>query len=231
MLKGVLKSAFQAIGLDVRRYRPIGRRRASLIGAHGIEIILDVGANVGQYATELRAFGFTGSILSFEPSRDAYAVLERRSAGDPAWECMRLALGERNEELDLRLSSNSASSSLLDMLDVHRRAAPEVSVVGTETTSVRTLDSLDLPLDRPAMLKLDVQGFEDRVLRGADRSLRAIKLIECELSVVPLYRGQLPMREMLDLLLSEGYELTALEPGLRAPDGGMLQVDGFFLRV
>jgi FkbM family methyltransferase len=230
VLKAAAQTAFRRVGLDVRRYRPAGRRRMALMASHRIASVLDVGANVGQYAMELREFGFAGAILSFEPSRAAFSILERRCARDPAWECMRLALGDQHSEAELYLSSNSASSSLLAMLDSHHRAAPDVTVVGSETTSVRTLDSLELLFDEPAMLKLDVQGFEDRVLRGGRRTLERISLVECELSVAPLYANQLAMFELVELLSAEGFRLVGLEPGLHGPDGGTLQFDGFFTR-
>ncbi len=80
----------------------------------------------------------------------------------------------------------------------------------------------------PTMLKLDVQGYEDRVLRGAVETLSKISLIECELSVVPLYESQLNLREMLAFLAVRGFELEALETGFRDQRGRIVQFNGLF---
>lgn len=205
-------------GLEVSRYRPAGPRRNTLLERHGIETVLDIGANLGQYAQELRRFGYRGRIVSFEPLSAAFESLSAAAGDDPAWECHRIALGDDNTTSTIGVASNLASSSLLPMLEAHHDAAPGVSMTGAETVEVRTLDSLGLSLSGPTLMKLDVQGFEDRVLRGAESILPHVSLIECEVSLEPLYESQLTFLPMLDLLREEGFELLRLEPGIR--DGG-----------
>jgi FkbM family methyltransferase len=215
-------------GVDIARHRPLGRRRASLLARRSISLVLDVGGNRGQYGRELRAHGYRNSVISFEPLEEALLGLRHAASSDPLWDVIAVALGETATTTQLNVTSNLASSSLLPMLDAHRIAAPGVTVVAQETVRVMPLDDAEIPRDRPTLLKLDVQGYEDRVLRGAARTLDQVELIECELSVVPLYAGQLTLRPMLELLSTVGFELIDLEPAPRAPDGSTMYIDALF---
>lgn len=228
--RNVARTIVKYLGLEISRSRPVATRRAALIQKHGIEIALDIGANIGQYALELRRSGYPGTIISFEPLSIAYRRLSEASRRDPRWECHRIALGERDGQGRLQIASNLASSSLLSMLDTHRRLAPEVSVIDSEVVQMRELDSLGLQLDANALMKLDVQGYEDRVLRGANSSLASVVLIECEVSITPLYESQCDLREMLNLLDELGYELIGLEPGPPDGAGSIVYLDAMFAR-
>lgn len=189
-----------------------------------------MGAYIGQYALELRRYGYAGTIISFEPLSVAYERLSTAAADDPDWTCCRLALGHVEREARIEIASNLASSSLLPPLNALREAAPEVVMVDSETVPVRSLDSLGLQLEVPTLMKLDVQGYEDRVVEGARSSLAAIALVECEVSIQPLYKSQLRLTEMLDLFDELGYELLALDPNLRNSEGTILQFDATLVR-
>lgn len=233
MWRALLKAAGRRAGLDISRYRPVAARRNALLSDFGIETVIDAGANVGQYGLELRSFGYRGRIISFEPLSAAYASLRDTASADPSWECHRIALGDAGATSQLGVASNLASSSLLPMLDAHRRAAPDIAIIESETVEVRTLDSFAIPVTGPTLLKLDVQGYEDRVLRGASSLLSAITLIECEVSVEPLYQSQLTLLPMLNLLRNCGFDLLRLEPGFRdcQGTGAALQFDAIAVRA
>jgi hypothetical protein len=142
-----------------------------------------------------------------------------------------MALGDEDGTGELNVASNTASSSLLPMSGTHHRAAQDVLVVGTETVEIRRLDSLGIAFDTPAFLKLDVQGYEDRVLAGAREGLRHVMLIECEVSVVPGYESQLGLHEMLDLFAGLGFRLRALEPAGRDRSGSVWFFNAFLERA
>jgi FkbM family methyltransferase len=223
--------------LDVRRWSPAGvalARRLRILDDSGVTVVLDVGANRGQFASELRIGGYEGRIVSFEPLATAYAGLQQAAADDPLWECRRLALSDSDGETELHVSENAVSSSLLDMEERHLEAAPASRYVATERVRQARLDALADELRVPGdgvYLKLDVQGSEAKALEGAHDTLARVVAIETELSLVPLYRDQLLFREMLDLLDDAGYDLVSLEPAYAdARNGHVLQVDGIFLR-
>jgi FkbM family methyltransferase len=209
-------------------------QRAKLLAGERVDVLLDVGANEGQYAVRMRRAGFAGRIASFEPLSDAFAALERRAAADPRWEARRLALSDSDGTAAIHVAGNSTSSSLLDMGEQHLRSAPDSAYVGSEQVPTARLDSLWDELVRDgerAFLKLDVQGFEMHVLRGATRALQELRGVQAELALAHLYEGDSPWREVVDHLAALGFELAGVEPGFGDPDTGrMLQFDGVFLR-
>jgi FkbM family methyltransferase len=223
--------------LDVRRWSPAGvalARRMRILDDNDVTVVLDVGANRGQFASELRIGGYGGRIVSFEPLAMAHAGLQQAAADDPLWECRRVALSDVDGETELHVSENAVSSSLLDMEARHLEAAPASRYVATERVPQARLDALADELRLPedgVYLKLDVQGSEAKALEGARPALTRVVAIETELSLVPLYHDQLLFREMLDLLDDAGYDLVSLEPAYADPrTGHVLQVDGIFVR-
>lgn len=205
--------------------------RIRLITERGVTVVLDVGANAGQYATRLREDGYGGTIVSFEPLRDAYERLCAASADDPAWHSFNLALGGAPSVARINVSANSVSSSLLPIADTTVRAAPDAACVGVEDVNVTTLDLLTLPSGR-TMLKADVQGAEPSVLRGARAVLSTFELVELEMSLVPLYEGQELAPAVCAMMRDEGFVPVALEASFAHPETGeILQIDGIFTNM
>lgn len=207
-------------------------RRKCLLASQAIDLVVDVGANIGQYGLAMRGLGYQGRIVSFEPMQAAWAQLSAAMERDAAWDGFKLALGEETGAVDLHIAANSVSSSLLDMLPRHLQNAPRSAYTGLETVPLRRLDDV---VDEQAIggeniwLKLDVQGYERAVLIGAERLLQRSRIVQLEMSLVPLYAGQAAFPELLDLLDKAGFELIGFEPGFQEPlTGVMLQVDGLF---
>jgi len=225
----VVKRVGRAVGLEISRYRPFAARRAERLREFAIETVLDVGANTGQYALELRRHGYRGRIVSFEPLTEAFHALERTSALDPLWDCHQLALGAEDDERELRVAGNLASSSLLEMTDAMRARIPEV---GSQLVPVRRLAGLDLQLSGRLMLKLDVQGYEAKVLDGCGCVLDRVQQAECELSLAPLYLEQGKHADMVARFDRLGFEMVDLDPCFHDPtDGRVLSFDALFARA
>lgn len=238
-LKSAIRATFRTLGLDIHRYVPSvptpPRPIISSLRRFGIDLVLDVGANQGQFATQLRRGGYTGKIVSVEPLSDAHGKLLQASVGDAKWEVYpRCAVGDRNGEVEINIAGNSESSSILPMLESHRSAAPESAYQGKEIVPIKTLDAVAeqyLKNANAPFLKIDTQGFEWQVLDGARGTLPRIKGILVELSLVPLYEGQHLWQEMKARLEAEGFVLWVFEPVFSDPlDGRTLQVDGIFYR-
>ncbi len=237
-IKYQLRKFIQRLGYDLTRFpavTPAMLRRKQMLAAYAIDTVLDVGANTGQFARHLRHdAGYTRRILSFEPLSAAFATLQHHAQGDPAWEVFHHALGDADQQQTINIAGNSYSSSLLAMLPAHEHSAPHSRYVGQETVTVKTLDSLFdtlCPHARHIYLKLDTQGFESRVLRGAERSLPRIDTVELEMSLTPLYAGEILFPEMYRLLSEKGYTLVALDEEFADPASGqVLQVNGVFHR-
>jgi FkbM family methyltransferase len=214
---------------------PDDRRRSRLLASRGTTLLLDVGANAGQFAEKARAAGYRGRIVSFEPLSGAYADLSRASAPDADWEARRVALGDDDGSIEINVAGNLTSSSLLPMGDRHVRSAPQSAYIGTETVPTARLETVWDELARPGdvvWLKLDVQGYELHVLRGAEPVLDRIDVVQAEMALQHLYEGDSSWRELADWLESRGFRLAGLEAGFEDPDSGeLLQADGIFIRA
>ena len=205
-----------------------------LLRSNRIDLVFDVGANFGQYATSLRECGYRGRIVSFEPLTSAFARLEANAKADPLWEVVNIGLGDRDERATINIAGNSQSSSLLEMLPAHLKSAPVSAYVGKEEITVSRLDSVFSKYHRRGdrtFLKLDAQGYERKILEGASLSLSDIQGIQLEMSIEPLYSDEMPYLEMLGYLAGIGFTLASIEPGFGDPESGrMLQMDGIFFR-
>ena len=238
-MKPLFRTLLRKVGLEMRRYAPARSDLARielLLSHHRINLVLDVGANAGQYARMLREIGYAGRIVSFEPLAQAHAKLLEASKDDPGWAVApRGAIGSRSGEATLHVSRNSFSSSTLPMLDAHLRAAPDSAYVGTEHVAISSLDAAARPYIDAASdsiyLKIDVQGTESEVLAGAEAVLPSVRGVQVELSLMPLYEGEPLFRDMLDRMDRLGYDLHAVVPGFTDErTGRLLQMDGIFFR-
>jgi len=238
MIKQYIKRAFNTCGFEVLKFSPHASSLARLMagfGAHKIDIVFDVGANEGQFSTELRQAGFSGHIVSFEPLSEAHRRLTNLSRGDPKWNVhSRCALGDRNGTVEINVAGNSVSSSIFPMLDLHSSAAPDSVYIRTETVPLLTLDDVAgryLEDMTAPFLKVDTQGYEWLVLDGANMLLTKLRGIQMELTTIPLYEGQRLWRESIDRLEDAGFSLWSLQPAFVDPrDGRTLQWDGLFFR-
>jgi FkbM family methyltransferase len=237
MLKRAVRGALRRAGVEVvaRQPRNYPRlRRPLLIDEEKVTLVLDIGANLGQWASEIRSSGYSGRIVSFEPGHEAYEQLERAAAEDPLWETRRIAIGAGTGPATLHVTLNSVSSSLYALSERQVAADPRSSVASEETVDVMRLD--DIPdLLRPAdrvLLKADVEGRELAVLGGARAVLAQTRLLELELSAVPLREGQPLLGEVVHWCEREGFALTGIEVSFRErKTGDLLSANGFFRRA
>ena len=239
MWRDAAKSFARSLGLELRRFAPVSSYAAQLramLSWHRVDLIFDVGANAGHFGRELRRqVGFTGRIVSFEPMRAAHERLSAKARKDPLWDVApRAAIGAQEGTVTMNIARNSVSSSVLPMLEIHARAAPGSRYTDTETVRLAALDALTPGYFRQesiAFLKVDTQGYESEVLKGATRTLARVVGVQLELSLIPLYAGQLLMPELLEFMRDTGFDLWAITPAFTDPQNGrLLQVDAAFFR-
>jgi len=226
------------IGYDISRFtpstHPLARRR-QLLRSFAIDTVLDIGANTGQFARELRHdLGYTGRIISFEPQSKIFEALKANAEGDSAWKVYNWAVGEAAGEAEINISVDPLSSSLLGVMPAFLKSAPNAKYVGKEVIQVKPLDSFFsdyCTAENNVYLKIDTQGFESKVLKGAERSLPRIDTVQMEMSLVPLYQDELLFHDMCTLMAGKGYTLVSLEEVFAdSRSGQLMQVDGIFHR-
>ena len=199
-----------------------------------LDLIFDVGANTGQYGQKIRKAGYSGTIVSFEPISSAHLKLLEASQKDPKWLVhKRSAIGNINGSAEIRVSSNSVSSSLLAMADAHLNAAPESLYETSEAVEMETLNKIGATYFQGHQiigLKIDVQGYEMEVLRGARDVLSKFDFIQLEMSLTELYKGQVMYFEIDEYLRNFGFALWGMIPGFRdSRNGRLLQYDGLYV--
>lgn len=233
-----LRRLLRPFGLDLADYPPRGphwRSLVRLLEGAGADVVLDIGANVGQYGRTLRAEGYRGRIVSFEPQSVAHAALTAAAARDRRWTVApRMALGDRDGEVTLNVSNESDMSSILPLTEPFLAVSPTSRTITTETAPAARLDDVAPrhlgPEDRP-FLKLDTQGYERQVLAGGPDTLARAVGVQIELSLVPLYEGETLWRGMVDWLMDRGLAPRLFVPGYYSRHmGRMLQFDAVFLR-
>ena len=222
------------MGFPVLKYfKPDLLRRTKIISHYGIDLLFDVGANIGQYGILSRTLNYKGKIVSFEPLNDAFEKLKQASGNDSNWTINHFALGDIATKETINIAGNSGSSSILNMEKKHVETLPESQYIGTQEIEIKTLNEVFgsfYSKGNKVMLKIDTQGYEKNVLEGADQVLDKITLIQLEMSLIPLYQNEILFPEMVSYMEEKGFTLIALENGFSdAKTGQLFQVDGIFL--
>jgi len=211
------------------------QRIAAMLDDAGVTVLLDVGANEGQYVGYLRNAGWTGRVVSFEPVAAVHAKLTANAARDPVWAVAPpMALGAVEGEAEITVSNETDMSSLLPLKDDILRVSPSSAAAGRETVAVRTLDAVFdqfVETDDRAFLKIDTQGYERAVLDGAAKTLPKLAGLQVELSLTPLYEGEADWRALVERIEAAGFALCFVLPGYYDRHlKRMLQFDGVFMR-
>lgn len=236
-LRHTARMAARRLGIDVERFPECSPdyRLVRLLLRAGIDLVLDVGANGGQYGAMLRRFGYRGRIMSFEPLRGALETLHRRAARDPLWRVFPYALGDCTATVTLNVAGNDgASSSVLPMLPRTVQACPGARYVGTQEAEQRRLDEVwpqVVGSQERVFLKLDVQGYEESVLIGGGDHIRRCRGLQMEVSSVALYDGGLLIDRAIELAQRRyGFTLMGLAPCfIDQRTGQVLQYDAVFM--
>jgi FkbM family methyltransferase len=194
-----------------------------------INCVLDIGANKGQFARELRRIGYREHIISFEPVHREFSILKKTFESDSKWQGYQFALGSANGTAEMNVIRNmTVMSSILKPLG--KQADLEV-----EQVEVRCLDELFSHLvsgirDPRVFLKMDTQGYDLEVFKGAHSSIRNILGLQSEISVRPLYQGMPHYLEALSVYEEAGFELFDLTVVSRVSEGSLLELNCFMKR-
>jgi FkbM family methyltransferase len=192
--------------------------------------VLDVGASRGQFALFVLARFPGAKLICFEPLPDARATARKVLQGREV-ELHGVALGSTPGETTLHVSARDDSSSLLPIGSQQVTAFPGTQETHEIVVSVDVLDAyLDESTARPCLLKIDVQGYELDVLRGAGAGLSHVDEILVEVSFVELYTGQALAGEIVHYLAEHEFRLVDVYGLVRAADGLALQADSLFRR-
>lgn len=201
-----------------------------LLASLSPDVVVDVGANAGQFASELRLAGFAGPIVSIEPVSDAFQQLSAQSRSDATWTAIHCALGTQRGSVDINVSANSMSSSLLGMSDTHKKAAPDSSYIRREKVALYRFDEVaEIKPFQRIFCKIDTQGFERQVLEGIGEMWPRMVAIQLETSHVSLYEDSWSHADVMSYFANIGWEPVFVDRGFTdSRTGRMLQSDWTF---
>lgn len=236
-MKELIKRCFNAIGVEVHKYNFHHNDQlliAKCISLLNVDLVFDIGANRGQYARRLLRSGYRNKLISFEPIAKAFQALKHNANKFNNWEAYHLGVGSQSGNLAINVSENVYSSSVLEVTETSIGAAPDSKIMREERISMTTLNEFFKSHQinsQKIYLKLDVQGFELEVLKGASEVLSQVIAIQVELSTTPLYKGSPLYLDVITYLKNLNFDLFSVLPEFRNPNSGrLLQFDGIFVR-
>lgn len=220
MVKKLIIKILAYLGYEVSKINKEGThlfRIKKFMNLLKTDLVLDVGANIGQFARSIRKTGYDGEIISFEPLSEVYDNLIKNSSNDNKWKIYpKCAIGNSRDEVTINVSKNFFSSSVLNILDEHVNPAPDSKYIDSYIVDQIKLDDLDFDKDfNSIFLKIDVQGYELDVLKGAAKLLDKISLIKVEISYTELYDNSTNWRSLVDFLNKKDFEIWDVENGFR----------------
>ena len=233
-IKSSIKNMARRFGLEIKINDIKSRddlRLVHFLNLFDIRLVLDVGANIGQFAESLFEEGYNGRVVSFEALPEAHAELSRAAEkfGSRWTVAPRMALSDRAGEASFHVTATDTASSLFRPSDSFVSVSPQGQHVQTIKVPTARLDDMveDLDLNGPGLfLKLDVQGGEPMVLSGAPKVLAASTGLMTEFSLVSLYEDQPPSRDVLETIYAADFEVWDVFRGYRNPNTHRLnQVD------
>lgn len=225
---------FGRLGFKVEKIeRTFEAKRAGLIKIIQPDLVIDGGANIGQWALQVGSTNPGINIWSFEPLSESRITLEKNfSRRNLEWRIFPYALGRVNQKLKINVSSNSQMSSSILESDTHSKIHPQIFFELQRTVDVVALDSLKSEMEefKSIYLKLDVQGYEMQALLGALKTLKKVSIIEVESSFTPLYVGETAHHELIAKIVSFGFTPFFVGVPHSEPSGRQYALDTVLVR-
>ena len=194
--------------------------------------VYDIGASYGDVAVMLAKLSNVSTTYAFEPIPEVFQRLRERVNAFSNVICYNIALGAQNGPATFYQSKSSPSSSLLTMGMLHKSEFPKTAHIIERRVDVVRLDDWvqEHELLPPDFVKIDVQGFEDRVLAGGEKTIRQARCCVVETSLQHLYEGSPLFHEIYGRLHSWGFEFAGFSGGIKSRAGRLLYGDGLFIR-
>lgn len=234
-VKKLINQGLSRFGVVLKEVKRLPEHHLFGVREMGIRTILDIGANEGQFAQSIRTVFPNAEIISFEPVPEAFARLQTASLGDACWHVENIALGASNGLSMMNLHFNhTSSSSFLPSTEHEGSLYPETTDQRVIELPMRTLNQWaalrSSPLERPMMIKLDVQGFEESVLEGGDQVFATAEVVLIEVIVQPLYQGQASFDRLVFKLRELGFGFQGVIEHGTDKNHRVVSLDALFFR-
>ena len=223
MLKTIVKSLANPLGIDVVKFPPVSplaRLLRDFFQRTDINLVLDIGACDGDFARFLRKHvGYTGKIISFEPTRSTFAALSNRMSHDRNWSGFNFGLSDTNGIASLNTYGERRDfNSILELKEKDAAShGVDMTARSAERIEIRTLDAiwggLVEGIEVPRIhLKIDTQGHDPAVVRGATGHITDVVGLQSEVPAIQIYEGMQPMHEIIRTLSDLGFTPMGFHP-------------------
>jgi len=202
--------------LKKKKIQTINNHLEYIFNKTKIDYVIDVGANEGQFALSLRRINYKGDILSFEPTSKPYKKLVENSKNDSHWNVMKIALGEKKELRKINVFEASDLNSFYEASELGKsRFNKRMKKIKTETIEIKTLDSILKKIDlknKNIFLKIDTQGFDINVFRGAKKHMSKICALMSEIPIQKIYKTTQSYHDILKEYESHKFQISGIFP-------------------
>lgn len=237
MFENLVSKLFSSFGYQISKIETmddkIKKGHYRWLQQFGVETILDIGANVGKFALMMNKILGNKTIYCFEPLKDCFEHLVNNTKHIDNIQCFNIGLGSNNKTVTIYHNEFSPSSSLLEMSTLHKQAFPYTKNSVEEEVKIVSLDEMqsELELNKKILLKIDVQGYELEVLKGADELIRQVDLVIVETSYVELYKDQPLYDDIYQYFLTRKFQYMGNFGQFSNPSTGeILQGDAIFFK-
>ena len=207
----------------------------NLIDQYTIDVVIDVGANHGQFGNLLRSIGYQGQILSFEPTKKSFEILSQASSADARWKIYPLGLADKKMTKKINVFASSDFNSLLQPSDMGKTSfKSKLKKLRTESINIETLNSVltqHALMDKRIFLKMDTQGYDLHVFKGASKYYSNISCLLTEISFQPIYQKMSDYHEAIAFYEKKGFSVSDLYPVSRQKDSSIIEMDCFMINT
>lgn len=229
----MLKSILDWLGYEVYRKKKnasINALLSNVIKRQNVDLVLDVGANNGQFVDQLRAAGYQGLVCSFEPVKATFEALASRAENDPNWQVYQLALGAHPGEITINVTQGpDFSSVLVPNAFGQEKFGKNLQLLRQEHVALETLSNFlvekRVSRDTKIFLKMDTQGYDLEVFAGASDWFNNILYILTEISFQPIYQGMPLYHDVLKHMENHGFAVAGFYPISRNSDFSVIEMD------
>lgn len=232
-MKKIIKKFFKYIGLDIRK-KSSESEPFYFLEHLDVDVVIDIGANVGLFSEEIRKKLPNAIIYAFEPLKECFNVLSAEFESDKNFHAFHMALGSHKGDALMHKNEYTPCSSILPITDIHKKEFPHAISESNEKVRVGTLDDAmgDMNIaGKVVLIKLDVQGYELEVLKGATQVIDKSKVVLIETCFTSLYDGQPLFQDIYKYLTERGFLYKgSIQQKLSKIDGMVIAQDSLFLK-
>jgi len=239
-MKKIINSITSVFGYKLKKIKWLYEKDQNLIKTikeNKINSIIDVGANTGQFAEEMFKNNYKGYVLSFEPLKHEHSILlkKKQKMKKNNWEiAQRCALGSCEKKININISGMRQSSSILEISKIHTDLYPNSKNIDIEEISMFPLDNFKdqiISMEKNILLKIDTQGYELEILKGAKKIFEFVNLLLVEVSLVELYKSQPLFDEILSCVKELGFSIWSIDRAVtNYKTGQTYQLDIVFVK-